>query len=1084
MLARQIAVLARGVVMFTLLFFHVLGCTPVGAQVSGGTLSGVVTDPSGAVIQNTKISAKNTATGVVRAVTADGEGLYTIANLLPGNYEIAAAATGFSTAMQSAVTVTVGAQQTLNIRMQVGQETERVQVTAAAPLVELSLSSIVAVVDSTTIRELPLNGRSWSDLSTLQPSVNAIETQKDFSVGSGRGNRGFGAQVTISGARPQQNNYRLDGVSMNDYANGAPGSVLGGNLGVDAIEEFSVVTSNYSTEYGKTSGGVVNAITRSGTNEFHGTGYEFLRNSALDAKNYFDQGNIPPFKRNQFGAAAGGPIWKDHAFIFGDYEGIRQSKGVTSIATVLSPAARDGNLQSGAVTVDPAAQKYLTFWPLPNGAISGDTGIYTFAGQQVVNENFFTIRLDHKLSEKDSLFGTYFYDDAPFSAPDNLNQVLLGSQTTRHFVSLEETHTFNPTLVNTLRFGFNREDVANNQTVSATNPAAADTSYAAVPGRFAAPVSVGGISPFRGGLGGGSPWLYAWNSFQVYDDAFLTRGHHSVKFGFAAERMQVNMIAMSDADGGFSFGSIHDFLTNNPKKFLATLPGRLTPRGVRQTLFGGYVQDDWRWRPNVTFNIGLRYEMTTVPTEVQNKLSTLLQMTDAQVHLGNPFFLNPTTRNFEPRLGFAWDPFRNGKTAVRGSFGLYDVLPLPYEFTLLTTRSAPFYEGGSTSKLPQGAFYAGAMSLLGTNSLSQTYVEHDPHRNYVMQWNLNIQRQLAPNLTALIGYVGSHGVHQPFKSDDTNLVLPTLTSAGYLWPSPIGSGTPLNPNFGQIRTLLWEGSSVYHALEFGVTKRISHGLQFQGSFTWGKSIDTGSSTVAGDAFGNSITSPHWFALRQFRGLSDFNVSKTLVLAVTWQVPGFKSATGPSGWIANGWELSAIYKANTGVPFTPTFGTDGDLLGLNSSDTWAFPNRLGGAGCQSLVNPGNPKNYIKTQCFAVPTAPSQTFYDANCDPSLGTSPQCFNLGGNAGRNILTGPGLSSLDLSVIKNTHIRKFSESFNVQFRAEIFNLLNRANFAIPITPDNTDIFDSTGTPNGAAGLLTSTTTTAREIQLGIKVIW
>ena len=223
MLARQIAVLARGVVMFTLLFFHVLGCTPVGAQVSGGTLSGVVTDPSGAVIQNTKISAKNTATGVVRAVTADGEGLYTIANLLPGNYEIAAAATGFATAMQSAVTVTVGAQQTLNIRMQVGQETERVQVTAAAPLVELSLSSIVAVVDSTTIRELPLNGRSWSDLATLQPSVNAIETQKDFSVGSGRGNRGFGAQVTISGARPQQNNYRLDGVSMNDYANGAPG---------------------------------------------------------------------------------------------------------------------------------------------------------------------------------------------------------------------------------------------------------------------------------------------------------------------------------------------------------------------------------------------------------------------------------------------------------------------------------------------------------------------------------------------------------------------------------------------------------------------------------------------------------------------------------------------------------------------------------------------------------------------------------------------------------------------------------------------------------------------------------------------
>jgi len=243
-----------------------------------------------------------------------------------------------------------------------------------------------------------LNGRSWTDLATLQPGVAAIQTQQSFAAGASRGNRGFGLQETISGARPEQNNYRLDGISLNDYANGAPGSVLGGNLGVDAIEEFSVLTSNYSAEYGKTSGGVVNAVTRSGTNQFHGSVYEFLRNSALDARNFFDRGTIPPFKRNQFGASAGGPIRKDRTFIFGDYEGIRQSKGITAVDTVPSAAARVGNLSTGTVTVDPSVEKYLAFYPIPNGGTlpPGDTAIFTFAGQQIISENFFTIRLDHK----------------------------------------------------------------------------------------------------------------------------------------------------------------------------------------------------------------------------------------------------------------------------------------------------------------------------------------------------------------------------------------------------------------------------------------------------------------------------------------------------------------------------------------------------------------------------------------------------------------------------------------------------------------------------------------------------------------
>ena len=492
---------------FSLLATVVLGLfitTSVYAQVVGATLSGTVTDPSGAVIPNAQIVIKNTATGVTRNARTDSSGFYNTPNLLPGPYSVAVSASGFSTQVQSGVVLTVGANQILNVTMQVGKVTNLVQVTGAAPQVQLATSSIGAVVNSTTVRQLPLNGRSWTDLAKLQPGVNAIVTQFNFSGGANRGNRGFGSQISISGQRPIENNYRLDGVSLNDYSNGAPGSVLGGNLGVDAIQEFSVLTTNYSAEYGKTAGGVVNAITKSGTNQFHGDAYEFLRNDALDAANFFDNfanSPKPSFRRNQFGVSAGGPIQKDKTFVFGDYEGIRQAKGISTIDTVFSPAARQGNLTTGTVTVDPSAQKYLGFYPLPNGTVSGATGIFSFAANQIVSENYWTARVDHTFSSKDSLFGTYMYDFTPYSSPDALNNVLISDETNRQFVVLEETHIFSPALVNSVRAGYNRDGAANNVGTSAINPLAGDLSLGAVPGETAARLDIGGgITRFLGGL--------------------------------------------------------------------------------------------------------------------------------------------------------------------------------------------------------------------------------------------------------------------------------------------------------------------------------------------------------------------------------------------------------------------------------------------------------------------------------------------------------------------------------------------------------------------------------------------------------
>ena len=338
---------ASFLVFVTVVFSPWLSAT-AKAQVAGATLSGTVTDQSGGVVPQASISAKNVATGITRASTASSAGFYSAPNLLPGIYDVTVTAQGFSTEIRTGIDLTVGEQQALDFTLQVGKTSQTVVVTTEAPNVELASSSISATVNSTTVRELPLNGRSWTDLAALQPGVGAVaQIQTDFSVGGDRGNRGFGNQITVAGDRPEQNNYRLDGVSINDFNNAAPGSVLGGDLGVDAVQEFSVITSNVSAEYGRTSGGVINAITRSGTNQFHGSAYEFLRNDALDAANFFENASglkKASFRQNQFGVSAGGPIRKDKLFIFGDYEGIRYSKGIPVSISVPSNNARLGIL--------------------------------------------------------------------------------------------------------------------------------------------------------------------------------------------------------------------------------------------------------------------------------------------------------------------------------------------------------------------------------------------------------------------------------------------------------------------------------------------------------------------------------------------------------------------------------------------------------------------------------------------------------------------------------------------------------------------------------------------------------------------
>jgi hypothetical protein len=1062
---------------------------PSESQVSGGTISGLVSDRSGAVLPDAAIVITNVATGVTRKAQTNRDGLYSAPNLVPGPYKVKASPSGFATVESKIAKLDVGGELVVNLVTQIGAVTETINVsTAEAAAVDTTSSTISGLVSGSRIRELPLNARDWTQLAALEPGVATVKTQ--VGLNSGKTQRGLGQQMTVSGGRPQQNNYRLDGISINDYSNGAPGSVAGVELGVDAIDEFSVLTSTYPAEYGRSSGGVINAVTRSGTNELHGSAFEFIRNSALDARNYFDS-TKPSFRRNQFGASAGGPIIKNRTFIFGAYEGLRESLGVTQQQTVFTAdalAGRPSTLDPTAPSIVPnvAAVAFAkAFYPLPNGDIlpGGQIGLFNFSGQRVTHENFFTTKMDHHFSEQNSLTGTYVIDLGDILQPDELNDKKTGFTTKRQFLGIEDTEQFRPNLVNSVRAGINRIVAQSGLTSASTNPAISDPQYGAVPGRPAPDTLIPGLTEFTGGLGGLSSYDFHWTSFQGYDDAFLTKGLHTIKFGIAAERIRDNSTSATDFNGVFAFNSLTDFLTNTPLSFTATIPGTLTERGFRQSIYGVYVNDDWRVRPNLNINAGLRYELSTVPTESKNHLTTLRSLTDSTPHLGSPLFSNPTLKNFEPRLGFSWQPFAKGTTAVRGGFGLFDVLPLPYEIQLLESFAAPYLQVGVTTSVPVGTFPNNAYPSISSsqNQLRQTYFDPHPKRNYVMQYNLNIQHEFTEHLGLLVGYVGSRGLHQPYRTEDADIVLPTKVGNDYIWPLATADTTPqrLNENWGQVAALFWIGRSYYDAVQVQLKQRSYHGLQFQGSYTMAKSIDTSSASVVGDSYGNSVSSLPFFNPRLSRGLSDFAIHDSVVINATYEVPAFKKALGLTRVALNGWEASTIFLASTGTPFTVSYA--GDPLGLNSTDpSLDVPDVLQIPGCKSLVKPGNPRNYVKTECLSVALKPAN-IADALCNPAspAGT---CLNLRGHLQRNSLIGPGIQNLDFSLVKNTKVPSISEAANIQFRAEFFNVLNHTNFAPPL--NNSAVFDGGGNPVAGAGRIDSTTTTSRQIQFGLKVLW
>jgi hypothetical protein len=1108
---------AVGIAACALLLWSIVAAVPTQAQVAGATLSGIITDTSGAAAPNATVSIKNQATGAVREVTTNSDGFYSAPNLLPGDYEVTVTAAGFSTTVQKGITLTVGAEQALNLSLKIGQVNTTVEVNAAPPDVQTTSSTISSTVDSTTMRELPLNGRDWTSLATLEPGVISIPNQATTAFSANKGNRGFGNQLSDAGHRANENTYRVNGISINDYSNGAPGGATGINLGVDGIQEFSVLTSDYTAEYGRTSGAVINAITKSGTNELHGTAFFFDRDKVFDAKNYFDPpGPIPSFRRIQFGGSGGTAIVKDKTFVYGTYEGVRQNRPASQIIRVPSQEARGGMLCVPApppgtnpcaslapVIVDSRIPQYLALWPCPASCQSAaNTDIVTLnvALANVSSENYFTGRVDQKISANDNLAVSYFWDSGPQSQPDPLLNATHRVFSRRQMASVEETHIFSPQLVNSFRAGVSRVRGDINLPVSG-DAVATSSALAIAPGAAAPPqISVSGGFTTAIGLGGLNRFLHRWTSGQFYDDAFVTRGTHSIKLGFAFERMLYNILEQLSPNGrmsnysnpksgscsGFTDGGLCLLLTNASHQLNALAPGGSHGVAIRESLFAGYIQDDWRFRSNLTLNLGLRYELTTLPKDAHNAIQEITTLTNCAtpgvppgpnspcgpVHVNSFIASNPTTKNFEPRIGFSWDPFKNGKTAVRGGFGIFDVLPLPYEFGLNTAATAPFQIIGADKTATLGSGIDPNVNF-NPNNIRNRFIQQNPKRAYVLNWNFNIQREIAPSWTAIVGYVGSRSVHLSVAADDINLVPPVLTSAGILipsntyqldpnWAGANGGVTPGTPGGTGIRPVIFDGASSYEGAQAQLKKRMSHGLQGQLSYTYGKCRDTSSAPVTGDTYVNSIAVPLLLSKQYRIGACDFDIRQVLVGTFIWDVPGPKS--GIASYLAGGWELGSIVTATSGSPFTVTFGGGGDVLatGFNGDFSMDYANLV--AGC-------NPTPGVTTSALG---------------QLLAFNPNCFTpppaaaggaLVGNSGRNRFYGPGITTVDFSAFKNFQLM---ERLRLQFRAEFFNILNHPNFAAPNFLN--DANNSIGTLN--AGVIGSTSTPSRQIQLGLKLVW
>lgn len=1003
------------------------------AQPTTAELAGVANDASGAVIAGANITLTNPATGVKRTAVTDGQGGYRFLRLTPGTYELTATAEGFRGERRTGIALTVGQQAVMNLKLEVGTVTTETQVTAGGVLIDLQNTALSDVMDPKAIRELPLNGRDFAQLALLEPGVAPSRRSSD----SG----GPGTKLVINGNRPSQVSFVLDGSDINDSNNNTPGSAAGVLLGVDTLEEFRVNTNSYSAAYGRSAGGVVSAVTKSGTNQLHGSVFEFVRNSGFDAKNFFDAASapIPAFRRNQFGVEADGAIVKNKTFFLGSFEALRQRLGVTSRTVVPDANARQGIFPTGPrIAVNPAVPAYLALVPLPNDRSFGDgTGEFVNAASQATDENFFVGRLDHRFSDKTSAFVRFTRDDATVAIPDGLRFVQAETESANRYFTTELTRVVNQQMVNTARFSVNRSNsIGTNNYLRKP-----DASLSFFPGQPFGQISVTGffsLGPSRFG-----PSYSRQSLFQLSDDLSYFHGRHSLKFGFDHRFYHLPTSRPQSPYGFYQFNGLTDFLQARPASVELTLPESKLDRDWRQSMTAFYVQDDIRLHRRFTLNVGVRYERVSVPEETSGLSSNFRNVVTDKLPTVGPMFQNPSNRNFAPRFGFAWDPTGSGKTSVRGGFGLFFDPVWTDFYANAGNRLAPFYVLGSI----RNPVFPRAETLVGNPGFvlgRQDVLVYNPNNPYTMQYNFTLQRQLASGTALTVSYAGQRGVHL-VRFIDGNQALPQIQADGRKF-FPTDSVTR-NPNLTGVRYKKTDGQSVYNALQASLQHKLRAGMLVRLNYTFSRSIDDGSVTVTQGGDNDLPQDPD--SRKAERGLSNYDVRHYVAGFWSWDLP---AVPGLPKWLGKGWQWNAISTFAAGNPFSVVVGFDRARARFQAGTSPQRPDLVAGRSTNPVL--GGPDRYFDTSAFALPAA---------------------GYFGNLGRNTLIGPGLAMVDMSVNKRFQL---TDRVALQFRTEMFNSMNHPNLAIPSART---VFTSTG-PVGSAGRITSTQTSARQLQLGLKL--
>ena len=1041
------------------------------AQVTA-SISGTVRDESGLGLPAALVTVKNVETGAARNLTTDNSGRYAAPSVGIGHYEVSASKEGFNSQRKTGIDLVVGQEAVVNLVLPLGEVHQVVTVEEAPAPVNLSTQPTSGLVGERQVKDLPLNGRSYDGLMTLNPGVVNYSSQR--SGGIGTSNSAVGNMFAVVGRRPQENLYLLNGIEYTGASeiNVTPGGTSGQLLGVDAVREFNVISGPFGAQYGKRPGAQVSIVTASGSNQVHGAVYEFLRNSALDARNFFDFGNIPQFQRNEFGGAAGAPIQKDKTFVFGNYEGFRQHLGLSDLTLVPDNNARQGLIQNpdGSFTnvgITPAAKALLPLWPQQNGpSLGGGIGEAFSNPLQRIREDFGTMRLDHTLSARDSLFGVYTIDDSDNNTPTS-NPLSLVYETLREQVlSLQETHVFSPAALNTFRAGFSRGGYFFTGSTAAGVPGwvAGDPIGAIVVGGGTAS---NGASQITGaGANAGSNLRAVRNLFTYSDDANITRGIHSIQFGAWVQRIQNNDNMAQNQYGQASFGSLSAFLQGNISTF--TVVPASTPLGWRSVEAAEYLQDSIRLRPNLELNVGFRLEHSNGMTEAHGRASNYLfdrnGIIQTAPRVGDSVFtVNHGKFLPEPRIALAWDPVGDQRTVIHAGFGVYHDQLDSISYRL--DQNGPFNPTVALKNIAlDGLEIAPGATLPSGSKATPSGIQPDARIPAVLSYRLKVERQVGPGWSLGISYVGSRGYHQ-ILALDANLPVPTICPVSC--PAGLAAGTiyypvgaPLrNPDLGNTTTWWSSGHSSYNALQADLNHRFRQGLQFRTVYTFSKSLDDGSawnSSVGANAPGFVMYPPN---PRIDWGLSTYDVPQALVINGTYELPAGKGKLWlrrSRGWVdklAGGWTLGGIGTVQSGFPFTPQ-------LGFNPSNDSDSRNPVRPSWNPAFHGPvilGGPNRYFDPNAFALP--PAGTY-------------------GNVGRDTLRGPGTRTVDISLLKNTQL---AERYRLQFRAEFFNVLNHANFGTP----NPVIYASASSGvSPAAGVITATSTTSRQIQFGLKLLW